>query len=397
MFNVLTLNKISPLIKSQLTADKFSISPECENPDAVVVRSFNMHEMELGSELKAIARAGAGVNNIPIDRCSEKGIVVFNAPGANANAVKELVLCTMLLASRNVLESINWVSTLKGGGDAVVKQVEKGKNAFVGNELSGKTIGVIGLGAIGSLVAQACADLGMNVIGWDSHLTVHSALRLSNSIKVVADESEIAASEAELIGQCDMISIHVPLSDETRGKFNADFISKCRDGVILLNMSRAEIADHDAVKAGIKSGKIKKYVCDFPTDDFIGEEGVILTPHLASGTYEAEDNCAVMAAAQLKDYLLYGNIKNSVNFADCSLGKLGSETRLCIFHDNKPTLIHQMTNLVSSTGANIDNMISKAKSKTAYTVLDVAGEIDQTIIDKIYQIDGIVRVRKITK
>ena len=388
MFDILTLNSISPKINAQLTADKFAISADCENPDAVVVRSFNMHETVLGDNLKAIARAGAGTNNIPVEECTKKGIVVFNTPGANANAVKELVLCTMLIASRNVLESIDWVKSLAGGGEAVVKQVEKGKGQFVGHELKGKKLGVIGLGAIGSLVAQTGVDLGMEVIGWDPYLTVHGALHLSSSIEVVAEESEI-------IKNCDIISVHVPLNDATRGKFSVDFINKCKDGVILLNMSRAEIADANAIKAGIDNGKIAKYVCDFPTDNLIGYNNVILTPHLASGTYEAEDNCAVMAAAELKDYLLCGNIKNSVNFAECSLGALESKNRVCIFHENKPTLIHQITNLISKDGANIDNMISKAKGTVAYTMLDVDSEVSEETIKLIEAIDGIMRVRVI--
>ncbi len=388
MFNILTLNSISPKIGLQLTADNFAISSECENPDAVVVRSFNMHETVLGDNLKAIARAGAGTNNIPVEECTKKGIVVFNSPGANANAVKELVLCTMLIASRNVLESIDWVKSLAGGGDAVVKQVEKGKGQFVGHELKGKKLGVIGLGAIGSLVAQTGVDLGMEVIGWDPFLTVHGALALSSSINVVAEESEI-------IKNCDIISVHVPLNDATRGKFGEDFIAKCKDGVILLNMSRAEIADADAIKSGIDSGKIQKYVCDFPTDNLIGYKNVILTPHLASGTYEAEDNCAVMAAAELKDYLLCGNIKNSVNFAECSLGELESKTRLCVFHENKPTILHQITNVVSKDGANIDNMISKAKGEVAYTMLDVDCEVSEESLGHVMAIEGVTKVRAI--
>lgn len=388
MFNILTLNSISPKIGGQLKADKFSISADKENPDAVVVRSFNMHEMELQDNLKAIARAGAGVNNIPVDKCTEKGIVVFNTPGANANAVKELVLCTMLMASRNVLESIDWVNSLKGGGDAVVKTVEKGKNQFVGHELKGKTLGVIGLGAIGSLVAQTGIDLGMTVIGCDPYLTVHSALNLPNSITVVQSESDIAKN-------CDIISVHVPLNAETKHKFNADFLSKCKDGVILINMSRAEVADPDAIKESIERGKIAKYVCDFPTDNLIGYKNVILTPHLASGTYEAEDNCAVMAAAELRDYLLLGNIKNSVNFPECSLGYLESVDRLCVFHDNKPNLLQQITNLISSTGANIDNMISKAKGTIAYTMLDISEKASDELIAKISAVEGVVRVRSV--
>ncbi|MBQ8028209.1 MAG: 3-phosphoglycerate dehydrogenase [Clostridia bacterium] len=388
MFDILTLNSISPKIKNQLKEDNFSISADKENPDAVVVRSFNMHETELGENLKAIARAGAGVNNIPVEKCTGKGIVVFNTPGANANAVKELVICTMFMASRNVLESIEWVNSLKGGGDSVVKTVEKGKGQFVGHELKGMTLGVIGLGAIGSLVAQTGIDLGMKVIGWDPHLTVHAALNLPTSIEVVAEESEV-------IKNCDIISVHVPLNDETKGKFNEEFLSKCKDGVILVNMSRAQIADGDAVRAAIDSGKVAKYVCDFPTDDMIGYKNVILTPHLASGTFEAEDNCAVMAAAELKDYLLYGNIKNSVNFPECSLGYPECKARLCVFHDNKPTLINQLTKLISATGANIDNMISKAKGAVAYTMFDIDSQLSETVMNELACVDGVIRLRVI--
>lgn len=390
MFNILTLNSISPKINTQLTSDRFAVSADCENPDAVVVRSFNMHDTELRDNLKAIARAGAGVNNIPVDKCTEKGVVVFNSPGANANAVKELALCMMLTASRNVLDAIDWTKSLAGGGDAVVKTVEKGKGAFVGHELKGKTLGVIGLGAIGSLVAQAGVDLGMKVIGCDPHLTINAALHLSNAIKVVTDEDI-------LIKNSDIISVHVPLCDETRHKYNDDFISKCRNGVILLNMSRAEIADPDAIKRGVSEGKIAKYVCDFPTDNLIGEKNVILTPHLASGTYEAEDNCALMAAEELKNYLLYGNIKNSVNFPECSLGYLESDTRLCIFHENKPTLIQQITHLVSDTGVNIDNMISKARGTKAYTMLDIDGAVSGETTAKIEAIADVIRVMSIVK
>ena len=388
MYNILTLNAISPKINTQLKADRFNVGADVKDADAIVVRSYNMHEMELPESLLAVARAGAGVNNIPVDALTEKGTVVFNTPGANANAVKELVLCTMMMALRNVRESLDWVDGLAGHGDAVVKEVEKGKKQFSGNELQGKTLGVIGLGAIGSLVASCGVDLGMNVIGADPHLTIHSALNLSNSIKVVTDINE-------LIKNSDVISIHVPLTDETKGTFNAEFIEKCKDGVVLLNMSRAQIADSDAVKAGLACGKIKKYVCDFPTDDMIGTPGVLLTPHLASGTTEAEDNCALMAAAQLRDYLLYGNIKNSVNFPESSLGYKESAARVCVFHDNKPNLIRYMTDTISSTGANIDNMISKAKGPIAYTMIDIGSEVGGELKDKLEAIDGVRRIRVI--
>lgn len=390
MLNVLTLNKISPKVNSILTSDKFSVSAENENPDAVVVRSFNMHETPLGNNLKAIARAGAGVNNIPVKDCTEKGIVVFNSPGANANAVKELVLCTMAVASRNVLESIDWVNSLKGHGDAVVKEVEKGKGQFAGHELKGKTLGVIGLGHIGSLVCESADALGMNVMGYDEYLTIHAALQLPTSVSV-------AESRDDLLKQSDIISIHVPLNDETRGTFNAEFISKCKDGVILVNMSRAEIADSDAIKAAIDSGKVAKYVCDFPTDDLIGYKNVILTPHLASGTQEAEDNCAVMAATELRDYLLYGNIKNSVNFGDCDLGSFEGQSRLCVFHENKPTLINQITSFISENGSNILNMISKSKGEYAYTMLDIGDVPADEVEEKVSKIGGVIRVRLLKK
>ena len=312
MFKILTLNKISPIIRDYLPEDKFSISSDEKDPDAIIVRSFNMHEMELGSNLKAIARAGAGVNNIPVDECTEKGIVVFNSPGANSNAVAELTVFSIFMASRNAFEAMSWAKTLEDGELPVTKQVEKGKGAFVGHEIIGKTLGVIGLGAIGAKVAAKASALGMNVIGFDPFLSPKVAASLPSEVKIVDNENELIASS-------DIITVHVPLIDATRGKFNADFISECKDGVILINMSRAEIADPDAVKAGIDSGKIAKYVCDFPTSDLLGYKNTVFTPHLASGTYESEDNCAVMAAQEIYDYLINGKIANSVNFPSTPL------------------------------------------------------------------------------
>ena len=307
MFKVLTLNKISPVIYDYLPADKFSISADEADPDAVIVRSFNMHEMELGKNLKAIARAGAGVNNIPVDKCTEKGIVVFNSPGANSNAVAELTLTSILMAERNVAEAMKWALTLEDGETPVTKQVEKGKGAFAGHEIMGKTLGVIGLGAIGAKVAIKAAALGMKVIGTDPFLTEKAAAALPTEVKIVG-------SEAEVIAEADVITVHVPLNDSTRHKFNSTFIAACKDGVILVNMSRAEIADPDAIKAGIDSGKIACYACDFPTSDLLGYKNTLYTPHLASGTEESEDNCAKMAAQEIYDYLINGKITNSVNF-----------------------------------------------------------------------------------
>ena len=307
MFKILTLNKISPVIHKYLPADQFEISAEMENPDAVIVRSFNMHEMELGSNLKAIARAGAGVNNIPVDECTEKGIVVFNAPGANSNAVAELTLTSILMAERNAFPAISWAASLTDGETTVAKQVEKGKGAFAGHEIMGKTLGVIGLGAIGAKLANKAAALGMKVIGFDPFLSPAAAASLSPEVEITDDEGALIAAS-------DVISVHVPLIDATRGKFNDAFIASCKDGVILVNMSRAEIADADAIKRGIDSGKIACYVCDFPTGDLLGYKNTLFTPHLASGTEESEDNCAEMAAKELYDYLVNGKISNSVNF-----------------------------------------------------------------------------------
>ncbi len=390
MFKIQTLNSISDEINKALDAENFSIANEVDSPDGIILRSFNMHEMELDSNIKAIARAGAGVNNIPVESCTEKGIVVFNSPGANANAVKELVLCTMLMATRNVLESIAWTNSLSGGGDSVVKDVEKGKGAFVGHELKGKTIGIIGLGAIGSKLADTCIALGMQVVGCDPYLTVPTALGLSSSIKVVA-------SEKEVIKDADFISVHVPLTAETRDKFNDEFIANCKEGVIILNMSRAELADAEAIKSGIASGKIAKYVVDFPTDNLIGEKNVILTPHLASGTYEAEDNCAIMASQELRDYLMNGNITNSVNFPACSLGALSTTARLCVIHKNQPTIINKITGQVSQNHINIDNMISKNRGEYAYTMLDICDILSEEMIENLKIIDGVVMLREIIK
>lgn len=390
MFKIQTLNSISNQINKALDTENFSIANEVASPDGIILRSFNMHDMELDSNLKAIARAGAGVNNIPVDTCTQKGIVVFNSPGANANAVKELVLCTMLMATRNVLESIEWTNSLSGGGDSVVKDVEKGKGAFVGHELKGKTIGIIGLGAIGSKLADTCLALGMQVVGCDPYLTVPTALGLSSSIKVVA-------SEKEVIKEADFISVHVPLTAETREKFNDEFISNCKDGVIILNMSRAELADARAIKAGIESGKIAKYVVDFPTDNLIGVKNVILTPHLASGTYEAEDNCAVMASQELRDYLINGNITNSVNFPACTLGPVDTAARICVIHENKPTILTQITQQISQEHINIDNMLSKNRGEYAYAMLDTCEVVSEEIQENLKKIDGVIMLRQIVK
>ncbi len=386
MYKIKTLNKISEKI-NDVFDDKYEISADCEDEDAVIVRSFSMHDMELSKNLVAIGRAGAGVNNIPVDQCSEQGIVVFNAPGANANAVKEMTLASMIIASRNVLESIEWTEGLKGNGDQVPKMAEKGKGQFVGHEIKGMTIGVIGLGAIGAKVAESAINLGMNVLGTDPHLSVGTALSLSNKVQVV--------SEDEVIRNSDVITIHAPLTDETRETYDEEFIAKTKDGVILLNFSRAEIAKASAIKDALASGKVKKYIVDFPTDELLGVPGVITMPHLASGTYEAEDNCAVMAAEQIKDYIENGNIKNSVNFPACDAGICEQEQRICVCHRNVKGVIHSVTSIVSDEGINIWNMVNKSRGDYAYTMLDLSSRLAEDKIQTIRELEGVLSVRAI--
>lgn len=377
MFNILTLNKISPVINDYLPADTFAISAESENPDAVIVRSFNMHETPLGDNLKAIARAGAGVNNIPVDECTKNGVVVFNSPGANSNAVAEMTICSMLMASRNVKDAVNWAATLVDGDLPVTKQVEKGKGQFAGNELMGKTLLIIGLGAIGAKVANKAVGLGMNVIGTDPFLSVAGALSLSPMVKVVNSASDALA-------QADFVTIHVPLNPATKGTYNAEFIEKCKDGVILVNMSRAEIADSDAMKSALDSGKVRAYACDFPTSDMIGQKNTLLTPHLASGTEEAEDNCAVMASQELYDYLINGNISNSVNYPACSLGAKGANNRVTVLFEEKENVLSAITSAISGITASA----SATRKDSGVAIFDVSGDVD---IDAIMAVDGVVK------
>lgn len=384
MYNVLTLNKIAPIGTSRLGSD-YSYSDDVANPDAILVRSAAMHDMEFGDNLLAIARAGAGTNNIPKDKCTEQGIVVFNTPGANANAVKELVLAGLFLSSRKIVEGIEWEkSTLKGNGDAVGKMVEKGKSQFVGPEIKGKTLGIIGLGAIGILVANAAAALGMNVIGFDPFMSVTNALKLDPTVKLMKNNEEVMTN-------CDYLTIHVPLTDETRNLVDADMIAKMKDGVRILNYSRDGLVNSTAVLEAIKSGKVAKYVTDFGTDDILGEENVICMPHLGASTPESEDNCAVMACDQVKEYLENGNIINSVNYPAISLPRNASDTRFCVMHKNVPELLKKV---LTEINGNVENMLSKSRGDYAYTILDVAGA-DKADADKIAAVDGVVRVRVI--
>lgn len=384
MFNILTLNKIAKIGTSRL-GDNYSYGDDVQNPDAILVRSAAMHDMEFADNLLAIARAGAGTNNIPKDKCTEKGIVVFNTPGANANAVKELVIAGLLLSSRKITEGIDWAKTLKGNGDAVGKMVEKGKSQFVGPELKGKTLGVIGLGAIGILVANSAVALGMNVIGYDPYMSVSNALKLNPHVKLKKNQEEVMTD-------CDYLTIHVPLTPDTKDMVDAEMIAKMRDGVRILNFSRDGLVNSTAVLEGLKSGKVAKYVTDFGTDDILGEENVICMPHLGASTPESEDNCAVMACDQLKEYLENGNIINSVNYPAISLAKASEDdTRFCVMHKNVPELLKKV---LSEISGNVENMLSKSRGDYAYTIIDVAGA-DNADADKIASVEGVVRVRTI--
>ena len=384
MFNILTLNKISSIGTSRL-GDNYTYGDDVQNADAVLVRSASMHDMEFDSSLLAIARAGAGTNNIPKDKCTEQGIVVFNTPGANANAVKELVIAGLLLSSRKVVEGIDWAKTLKGNGDAVGKMVEKGKSQFVGPELKGKTLGVIGIGAIGILVANCAVALGMDVIGYDPFMSVQNALKLNPAVKLMKSAEEVMVN-------CDYLTIHVPLTPDTKDMVNADVIAKMRDGVRILNYSRDGLVNSTAVLEALKSGKVAKYVTDFGTDDILGEENVICMPHLGASTPESEENCAVMACDQVKEYLENGNIINSVNYPAISLARTSADdTRFCVMHKNVPELLKKV---LSEITGNVENMLSKSRGDYAYTIFDVAGG-NKADAEKIASVEGVVRVRAI--
>ena len=381
---ICTLNKIAACGTDRLGAG-YTITDDMADAAGVLVRSAAMHDMDLPDTLLGIARAGAGVNNIPIDKCSEQGIVVFNTPGANANAVKELVLAGLFLASRKVVDGIAWAQTLKGEGDAVAKLVEKGKGAFVGPELLGKKLGVIGLGAIGVLVANAAVALGMDVYGYDPYLSVDAAWKLSRHIHHANTLDEIYA-------ECDYISVHVPLVADTKGMLGEAAFAAMKDGVRILNFSRAGLVDSAAMLAALEAGKVAAYVVDFPTDEMLGVANVVAIPHLGASTPESEDNCAVMAADQIKAYLQDGNIINSVNYPDVNVPRVG-DVRICVLHRNIPNMLAQISSLVSACGVNIESMTNKSRKDLAYTVLDIGGAVADDVADKIAAIDGVIRVR----
>ena len=381
MYNILKLNKIAEVGTSRLGED-YNCVDECSNPDAILVRSASMHEYEMPQSLLAIARAGAGVNNIPLDKCAEKGICVFNTPGANANAVMELVIAGLLMSSRKLVAGIEWEKTLKDD-DNVLKTVEKGKSQFVGPEIKGKTIGVVGLGAIGILVANAARALHMNVIGYDPYLSVEAALKLSRHVATVNSLDEIYAN-------CDYITLHIPQNDATKGMINAESIAKMKDGVRILNFARDGLVVSSDIKKGLEENKIAAYVTDFATKDLIGVENVIALPHLGASTPESEDNCAIMAADEIKQYLELGNVKNSVNFPNISMPKTG-DVRFCVFHENTPKIISKLLEVI---GGNVENMENKSRGNYAYTIID-ATDVNADAEGAIKTFDGIIRVRVI--
>lgn len=384
MYKIKTYNKISK-VGLQVFDDKYTVGDEVENADGAIVRSAALHDVEFPPTLKAIARAGAGTNNIPIDRCSENGIVVFNTPGANANAVKELVIAGMLISSRRVISAIDWVKTLKGNGAEVGKMVEKGKSAFAGPEIKGKRLGVIGLGAIGVMVANAANALGMQVYGYDPYLSVKSAWNLTHNAVHIFDINEI-------FEKCDYITLHVPLTDSTKNIINTDSIAKMKDGVRILNFARGGLVDNEAIKAALEAGKVAAYVTDFPSDDIIGTDGVIAIPHLGASTPESEDNCASMAAKELIDYIENGNIVNSVNLPEITMPRSGKK-RVCVIHKNIPNMLTAITGIFAKDNVNIENLLNKSRGDYAYTMLDIGTDNVDTVAEKIENIEGVIRVR----
>lgn len=383
MYNIATLNKISPNGLNLLT-DKYTIIPETEKADGIVVRSQNMKDMDFSDNLLCIARAGVGVNNIPIEECAEKGIVVFNTPGANSNAVKELVIGGMIAASRNFIESSQWAVDLKPGELSVPKQVEKGKSQFKGNELKGKTLGVIGLGGIGGPVANAAVRLGMKVIGYDAYLSVRNALNLSNSIKIVSEMKD-------MLPEVDYLTVHVHSNAETKGMINESVFNEMKPGCVLLNYARGAIVDFESVKKALESGIVRKYVTDFPDEDVLTLPNTLMTPHIGASTDDAEDNCAEMAVHQMMDYIENGNITNSVNYPMIDMGICKTESRIAVFHKNIPQMIGQITSTV--TAHNISDLTNRSRDGVACTMLDLDAKIKPETVEALRAIDGVIRVR----
>lgn len=384
-----TLNNIAACGLDVFGKERYTIDHDSENPDAIIVRSHNMHNMEIDENMKAIARAGAGVNNIPVEECTERGIVVFNTPGANANAVKEIVLTSLMALSRNIFSGVNWAKTLEGEGDRIPALVEKGKKQFIGKEIKGKTLGVIGLGSVGSLVANDALDLDMDVIGFDPFVSVNTAWNLSSNV-------QRAMTMEELFTRSDYITVHVPLTNDNNGMFNEEAFNMMKKGVHILNFSRGELVNEEDMAAALESGKVDKFVTDFPNENVLKMKNAIPLPHLGASTKESEENCAVMAARQVRDFLETGNIKNSVNFPNASLPYTGKR-RVTAFHDNVPNMVGQLTSVLSNYSLNIADMVNRSRGDSAYTMIDIENEVEDTLIpdleEKIGQIEGIVTVR----
>jgi len=384
-FKVQTFNKISDTGLSRFPAERYAISDEVSNPDALLVRSASLHDFSFERGLKAIARAGAGVNNIPLDKCTSSGIVVFNTPGANANAVKELVIAGLLLSSRKIIEGINWSQTLKGKGEEVTKLIEKGKSNFAGPEIYGKTLGVIGLGAIGMLAANAGESMGMRVIGYDPYISIDSAWQLSKYVQK-------AQSLDQLLAEADYITLHVPLIDATKGFINKKKFQIMKDGVSILNFARGGLVNKQDLMEALDGGRVHRFVTDFPSDNLLGHEKIIAVPHLGASTPESEDNCAVMAVDQILDYLENGNIKNSVNFPTADLPRNGG-SRVLIANKNVPGLVGKITSSLAEQNINIADMLNKHRNDIAYNIIDVDGEISDNQFAKISEIEEIITVR----
>jgi len=387
MYKIQTLNNISPVGLAKLPADKYTVADEVELPDAIILRSFKMHDMDIPKSLKAVGRAGAGVNNIPLDKMSAAGVPVFNAPGANANAVKELVIASIFIASRNITEAVKYTEALEGDDAELSKMVEAGKKKYAGFEVPGRTIGVVGLGAIGRMVANTCVDLGMNVVGFDPGLTVDGAWQLSSRITR-------ANSVGEMLSKVDFLTVHVPLIDATRDLINADNISKMKSTAVIINLARGGITNDEAICDALDAGKLGAYVTDFPNNRTKATPQVIGLPHLGASTGEAEDNCAVMVAEQIRDYLENGNIRNSVNFPNVSMPR-GTPYRLIVCNANVPNMVGQISTIMAEAGLNIHDMINQSHGDIAYTIVDSDTKIPQDVVKQIKQLDGIMIARAI--
>jgi len=386
MYKIKTLNKIAAVGTKKFDKSKYEVGTTIENPDAILVRSANMLDLELPASLKAIARAGAGVNNIPIELCSQKGIVVFNTPGANANAVKELAIAALLMTSRKIISGVSWVKELPLTSD-IAKEVENGKKEFVGPEVYGKKLGIFGLGAIGAMVANTATELGMNVYGYDPYITIDNAWMLNHSVKRASDPKTIYEN-------CDYICLHVPSTPETKGFINAKVLETMKEGVRIINLSRGDLVNNADMAAALESGKVACYLTDFPSAEIMQMKNVIAVPHLGASTPESEDNCAVMAVNELIDYLENGNIKNSVNFPDVQNPKGGDES-VCVIHKNVPNILAQISSALSGEGLNIENLTSRSKKEMGYAVFEINGSCPVSVVEKLKAVDGIINVNVI--